>query len=414
VTVAITGIGIASPLGFGHEPFWQALCEGRSGVRAIDDAYRRDGVPSLGAPLSEPPGKRRAASPKLRRADTLSRTIAGAAREALADAGFDPADMALARLGLVVGSAYGNLHESAVHLQRLFTRGAPAVSPLLFPNLVVNAPAAYAAMELSAGSEAMGTNLTISQLEISGECAVIAGADLVRSGQADVVVAGGGDEISEILVEVYRRAGALSGQAGGEEWSSPYDRARTGVVLGEGSAMLVLETAKRARTRGRTIYAEIESDVLFSVESPPYEIPTRPGAAADRIRAEFGAATDGVDLVCGAANSSLRFDRLELELLADLLGEHARHAWLTSIKGATGEHGSAGALTIAAAALALWAQAVPPLCNLREPEHGALFRFAGRTATAAQLKSALVAGIARGGAGAALLLRRAGSGPCSA
>ena len=106
-------------------------------------------------------------------------------------------------------------------------------------------------------------------------------------------------------------------------------------------------------------------------------------------------------------NSSPRLDLCEIDLTARLLGEGAAAATLTSIKGAVGEFGAAGALTTAAACLALHEQTIPPLCNLRRPARTDLVRFAPRQGARQRIDSALVLGLARGGAGAALLLRRA-------
>jgi len=223
----------------------------------------------------------------------------------------------------------------------------------------------------------------------------------VRSGRADVVLAGGGDQLTPVLIEPYHRARALAGQRGGREWASPYDRARSGIVLGEGAAMLVLESLASARARGAAVYATIDDTCSFSVASPPYDWPLRADAALESLQPLAG----GVDLVCGGANSSRRLDRCELDLFARLLGRRADAVALTSIKGAIGEFGAAGALTVAAACLALREQTVPPLCNLHAPEPDAPFRFTAGRAAPARLARALVCGLARGGAGVALSLR---------
>jgi 3-oxoacyl-(acyl-carrier-protein) synthase len=272
---------------------------------------------------------------------------------------------------------------------------------MVFPNLVMNAPAGYVAMEFGLA----GVNFTVAQAEVSGEHAVALGCDLVRSGRADLILAGGGDELAPVVVHVYQRARALAGQRGGPEWSSPYDTARNGVVLGEGAAMLVLEPLERARARGATIFATIEGMARFAVPAPRYDWPVRGDAGLEAIGALLTGAS--VDLVCGSANSSRRLDRCELTSFTRALGTRAADAALTSIKGAIGEFGAAGALTVAAACLGVHEQSVPPLCALQTPEPGTSFRFVSPRTVPARIERALVCGIARGGAAVALLLRNA-------
>jgi 3-oxoacyl-(acyl-carrier-protein) synthase len=335
--------------------------------------------------------------------DKLSRLVTAASRMAVDDARLAVGEET-ERIAVVVGSAVGNLSETGAHLERLYLKGPSGVSPLIFPNLVMNAPASYVGMELGV----TGVNLTVAQGEVSGEQALILGCDLIRDGRADVVLAGGGDELSSILFHICRRARSLSGQRGGREWCSPYDGERNGVVLGEGAAMVVLESARHAEARGATVVAEIAATALFSVPSPVYDWPARAPRAGAVLRAllERGAvAPAALDLVCGAGNSSRRLDACELELIGSLRDDSVTPIWLTSIKGAVGEFGAAGALSAVSACLAVHDGRVPPLCHLRTAESPAGVRLPARVHRQ-RVDYALAGTIARGGAGAALLLRR--------
>ncbi|HXQ23024.1 MAG TPA: beta-ketoacyl synthase N-terminal-like domain-containing protein [Candidatus Acidoferrales bacterium] len=398
--VAVTGLGVVSPLGVGRVQFWDALCAGRSGIAPLPDAA---GVPHVAARILNFSPREFITSGHLRRADALSRTIVAASRMALADAKLGAAMPASERIGVVVGSELGNISESVQYLDRLFAKGPALASPLMFPNLVLNAPASYVAMEMGC----TGANLTVSQGQASGEQAIATGCDLIRTGRADVVLAGGGDELAEMVIATYRRFRALSSQRGGPEWCSPYDADRNGIVLGEGTAMLVLEPLHRARQRGATIYAEIADVLSFGVAAPTYGWPRRAPTAAPRLRRFLdGAAQSVVDLVCGGANSSRCLDAYEIDILTHLFGHASPAVPLTSIKGAIGEFGAAGALTAVAACLALHEGAVPPLCELRRPLVAENLRFAARTAEPHPLRSVLQLSLARGGAAIALLLRR--------
>jgi 3-oxoacyl-[acyl-carrier-protein] synthase II len=396
--VAVTGLGVVSPLGVGRVQFWDALCEGRSGIVPLPDAA---GVPRLAARIPNFSPREFIISPHLRRADPLSRTIVAASRMALADAKLGAAQPASERIGVVVGSELGNISESVQYLDRLFSKGPALASPLMFPNLVLNAPASYVAMEVGC----TGANFTVSQGQASGEQAIAVGCELIRTGRADVVLAGGGDELTEMVIAGYRRFRALSSQRGGPEWCSPYDAERSGIVLGEGTAMLVLEPLHRARQRGATIYAEIADVLSFGVPAPIYGWPRRAPTAAPRLRRFLDrAGVLAVDLVCGGANSSRCLDACEMDILTQLFRNTA--VTLTSIKGAVGEFGAAGASTAVAACLALHEGVVPPLCHLRQPPAGVGLRFAARTAEPRPLRSVLQLSLARGGAAIALLLRQ--------
>lgn len=394
VSVAVTGVGVVSPIGVGRAAFWSALCAGRSGVVPLEGLARQSGRPRIAAPIGELPWKTLITSPQFRRMDRLSRMAVAASRLALDDAGLQGRDVAGERTGVVFGTSLGDLEDSMAHLDRVFTRGPAAASPMVFPNLVLNAPAGYVAMEHGC----TGVNFTVAQHEVSGEHAIALGCDVVRSGRADVVLAGGGDGLTPILVEAYHRGRALAAQRGGREWASPYDRERSGIVLGEGTAMLVLESLESARRRGVAVYAVLTAVRDYSVAAPRYTWPPRADAAAPLLAPLVG---DDVDVVFGGGNSSRRLDSCELALFARLFAGRAGVA-VTSIKGAIGESGAAGALTVAAACLALRAQAVPPLCHLITADTEAPFRFVAGRAAPAALRAALVSGLARGGSGIAL------------
>jgi 3-oxoacyl-[acyl-carrier-protein] synthase II len=404
LAVAVTGLGVISPIGIGRDAFWSALCAGKSGIAPL---ARPDAtLPQLGALVPEFSARDFIRSSHLRRADTLSRSIVSAARMALVDAALVDT-LPPERMGIVVGSALGSVRESTQYLARLFAKGPALASPMMFPNLVLNAPASYAAMEFGW----TGANLTVSQGEVSGEHAIALGCDLIRAGRADVVLAGGGDQFAEIVVAAYRHYHALSSQRGGSEWCSPYDVDRNGIILGEGAAMLVLESAEHARKRAAAAYAELVDYVGFGVPAPACDWPRRAPAAAARLRELvvrcLGSSADtGVDLVCGSANSSRRLDACELDVLARVFGEAAARTALTSVKGAIGEFGAAGALSAVATCLALREATVPPLCNLRRAPADAPFRFATARAEPRPMQTGLMLSLARGGSSIALLFRR--------
>lgn len=396
VEVAVTGVGVVSAIGFGREQFGKALNAGRSGIAALEGLSFATPLPRLGAQVRGFAPREFIASANLRRMGNVAKMIVAASRMALDDARLAPSSLAPEGLGVVVGSAIGDGNESAAYLEKFIGRGPAAASPLLFPNLVLNAPASYVSMELGA----MGVNLTVAQGEVSGESAILEGCEAIRAGRAEVVLAGGGDEIGRVVSETSFHGGVLAGLHGGEEWCSPYDRQRNGLVVGEGAGILVLESLARARSRGATVLAVIEEEAAFSVPTSLYDWPVDATRAAPRLRRLL--ARGAVDLVVGGANSTRRLDACEIGLLSRLFPDGG--PVVTSIKGAVGEFGAAGALSVVAACLALREQTVPPLCHLRTAEAAPL-RFAAARGEPAAMSRALVCGIARGGSGVALLLR---------
>jgi 3-oxoacyl-[acyl-carrier-protein] synthase II len=403
--VVVTGIGVVSPLGALPE-FWNGLRAGASGIVPIDWFDAGPTPPRSAARVRDFDPKEHIPPAALRRMDRLSRMVVSACRMALADAAFAPSGGERDTTGIVVGAAYGNLLETEDFLRGLVQKGPGLANPMIFPNTVLNASAGYAAIELGL----RGPNFTVSRNEVSGEAALALAYDTIASGHTDVLLAGGGDEISPVLFHVNKDLGVLSpGRGRGDEWSSPFDRDRNGMVVGEGAAMLLLERLEHAEARGAEPYAELVGYATQTVRCAAHLWPkpsaAAPGPLAEQLRVLPGA--DDVDLIVSCANSTRDLDAFESVHLAGLLGEGTPRAAVTSVKGATGEFGAAGAFSVATAALALRHGEVPRLGALRRPDPACALRLAAADTPAPAPRAALVSGTARGGTCNVLLLRRA-------
>jgi 3-oxoacyl-[acyl-carrier-protein] synthase II len=413
--VLVTGIGVVSPLG-PTPAFWRGLCEGATGVAPMAEAdagTASDGLPILEARARDWQPRDHIRPALLRRMDRCSQMVVVAARQALTDAALTLEGSAAEAAGVVVGTAFGNLSESEDFLRGLFAKGPALANPLTFPNLVLNAPTAYVAIDLGI----RGPNLTVVRGEASGEAALALAFDTIVSGQSDVILAGGVDELAPVLRQIYADLKLLSpDDGGGTEWSSPFDRRRNGFVMGEGAAILVLERAAHAEARGARVYAELAGHASETLPASPHDWPT----VADTGRTEEtrgqlatlgfggGGEEDGATLVVSCANSTRRLDAIETVRLAALLGDAAPTSLVTSIKGGVGEHGAAGALGAAAAVLAIATGALPRLGALTAPDDDCTLRLAGRDATAPPhgFTTALVSAVPRGGGTVTLLFRR--------
>lgn len=408
--VVVTGVGVVSPLG-PASAFWQALVAGTSGIAAVKDADAP--MPRLEARARDWNARDHVKPALLRRMDRCSQMVVTACRMALGDAALTLAGSDAEAAGVVLGTAFGNLTESEDFLRGLFAKGPALANPLTFPNLVLNAPTGYVAMDLGI----RGPNLTVVRGEASGEAALALAYDTIVTGQAEVLLAGGVDELSPALRRIHADLHLLSpGKDGGEEWSSPFDRDRNGMVMGEGAAMLVLESATHARARGARVRAELVGHASESLPASPHDWPTVATAAAARDLASAlaalgfrsGSRDDGATLVVSCANSTRRLDAVESARLAALLGDPDGRTLVTSLKGSIGDCGAAGALGAAAAVLAFEAGDVPRLGALRVPDPQCRLPLArlDTPRPAGGVGEALVTTMPRGGGGMSVLFRK--------
>lgn len=389
----ISGIGVVSPLGIGATAFWDALCSGRTAIAEIRRFDPGPTPPRLAAEVREIPARDVFPAALVRRMDRVSQMIGAAAVLAVRDAclGRSAPDDDLA---VVVGSSLGNLGEAAQFLERVFTKGPSLASPMLFPNLVMNAPASQVAMALGWH----GPNLTVSAGEISGESALDVAIDLLRRGRARAVVVAAGEELSAVLFRALRDFRHLSPRRRGRERSSPFDVEANGPVLGEGAAAVVVETPESATRRGARVHVTIERMIRFQLAVKNPHVWPAPGAALET----GDLPTLSADLVFSGADSSPERDPLELTLLARMVPADPP---VYSLAGAVGSHAAQGLTTLSAAALALSSGSLPPVVGLERPRPEFPFHFP-KEALSGSWASGLVLGVARGGAGMAIGITR--------
>ncbi|MDA8123588.1 MAG: beta-ketoacyl-[acyl-carrier-protein] synthase family protein [Deltaproteobacteria bacterium] len=399
--VVITGIGMVTPLGVGKEAFAEALWQGRTGIGEIA-AFSTDGLGShLGGEVRAFSARDFISVKNLRKMDRLSAMATASCRMALDDAGIgiDPANRD--RIGIVMGTAYGNTEDKVQSARVLFTEGPGRVSPIHVPNTVMNAPAGYASIELGF----RGVNTTVNHQAVSAETAIAYGAMEIRRGAAEVILAGGGEILSPFFYEALDRFRALSPVGGGAEGARPFDRLRNGPVLGEGCGMVCLEAADAARERGATVYAEVTGWGLGSSPAPATAWPADPRGFLLTLERTFrmaGAAPKEIDLIGAAANGGCALDALEAAAYERLFSDAKDRPLITALKGATGEIFASGGIRAAALALSLREGIVPPVVGLREPLCGLPFvcgDFRRKTIT-----KALLSGISFGGTYGCLVL----------
>ncbi len=357
--VAVTGLGALTPLGPDVAALTEGLLTGRSGVRLLE-GEQWDALPARLAATVDLEG--RLERIEARTLDRVQQMALVAAREAWDDAGAP--GVAPERLAVVIGSGIGGAMTLLAQADVLREKGPRSVSPHLVPMLMPNGPAATVGLALGARA---GVHTPVSACA-SGAEAIAYALDLLRSGRADVVVAGGSEAcVHPLPMAGFAQMRALSTRHDEPEAASrPYDKGRDGFVLGEGAGVLVLETEEHARARGARIHAYVGGAGLASdahhVTAPD---PAGTGAARSITLALQDAGITATDIghVNAHATSTPLGDVAEARALALALGSH-RPA-VTATKSCTGHLlGAAGAVEAVATVVALRDGLVPPIRNL--------------------------------------------------
>ncbi|WP_020671382.1 beta-ketoacyl-[acyl-carrier-protein] synthase family protein [Amycolatopsis nigrescens] len=369
IDVVITGLGATTPLGGDVASTWDGLLAGASGIRTLEAEWadKFDLPVKIGAQLAEEPTER---LPRVqaRRLDRCEQVAIIAARQAWADAGFteptdDHQDVEPERLGVTIGTGVGGPVTLINQNELLKEHGIRKVSPLTVPMLMPNGPAAHVGIELKARA---GVHSPASACA-SGAEGIATGYEMIQSGRADVVVAGGAEAcIHPITLAGFAQARTVSTRNDDPAHASrPFDAHRDGFVLGEGAGVVVLERADRAKARGAKIYATLSG---FGITSDGYHITGNHPEGIGQIAA-MRAAIRMADLspadighVNAHATSTVVGDVGEAAAIRNAVGDHTV---VTAPKGALGHLvGGAGAVEGIATILALYHGIVPATLNL--------------------------------------------------
>ena len=400
--IVITGLGIISSIGVGKEEFWENCLQGTSGIKPVQrfdvSSYRS----KLGAQLPEIDFKTFIKPANLRRMDRIGKIMVSAVRLALDDSGLGLRKEDPDRMGISIGTGLGSSDTVDQFFRSLLKEGPVGAQPLLFQTAVPNAITSHCAIEYGI----KGVNITFSHKETSTEMAMAYAYHLLKEGRADVLLAGGGDELSEPLYHVYSMLGALSpGKGKGSEGMRPFDRDRNGIVPGEGSGILVLEALEHAEKRGARIYAEIGGVGL----SGSTDGVLRYDLKGDSIARTMSLAAKGavrVDFISAAANSTPELDRAETSAIQKVFGERTKEISVSSLKSMIGEFDGSGGIRACGLALSLYQGVIPPTIGTEHLDpQGDLNVVLGQSQKK-EIKSALLNGCANGGSNISLWFKR--------
>ncbi|MDN5804062.1 MAG: beta-ketoacyl-[acyl-carrier-protein] synthase family protein [Microlunatus sp.] len=369
--IVVTGLGATTPLGGDVATTWEGLLAGRSGVSRIEADWASTLSVQIAASAAVDPTTV-LERVEARRLDRSAQLGVVAAMEAWGDAGFglredNPVDRE--RLGVVIATGIGGMQTLLGNWDVQQEKGPRRVSPLAIPMLMANASAANISLRIGARA---GAHAPVSACA-SGNEAIAYGIDMIRLGRADVVVVGGTEGVIHPLpIASFAQMQAMSRRNDEPERASrPWDKARDGFVLGEGSAVMVIESLEHAQARGARIYGEVTgAGVTADAHDLVQPDPTGESQARAMVNAlrESGLSAGDIAHVNAHATSTPQGDVTEALSIRMALGEET-DAVVTATKSMTGHLlGGAGALESLATLLALHHRRVPPTINLDDPE----------------------------------------------
>jgi act minimal PKS ketosynthase (KS/KS alpha) len=410
--VVITGAGVVAPGGIGVSAFWDAVTSGRSAIRAISTFDPSPFRSRIAAECDFDPVSAGLSAQQVRRLDRAAQFAVAAAGEALQDAQIQPDSAAAHRVGVCIGTAVGStirLEQEYLVLSdegRTWLLDHRYTVPHLYDYFV---PSSFAA-EVAWLAGAEGPVSVASAGCTSGLDSVGHAWQLIRDGEADVVIAGGTDApISPITVACFDAIKATSPDNDRPPQAlRPFDRTRSGFVLGEGAAVLVLEEREHAVSRGARLYGEIAGYAnrnnayhMTGLRSDGREMAAAITAAIDQA----GLSPESIGYVNAHGTGTKQNDRHETAAIKHALGRHAYNVPISSIKPVVGHSlGAIGAIEVLASALVLQTGVVPPTANLSDPDPELDLDYVPNTARSVRSPVVLCLGSGFGGFQTAIAL----------
>ncbi|MFF2483031.1 beta-ketoacyl-ACP synthase II [Paenibacillus sp. NPDC058071] len=409
--VVITGMGIVSPLGNSVEQFWDGLSNGKSGIKAIDTFDVARHKSKIAGLVQNFDAEALLGRKEARRMDRFCHFAVAAADQAWADAGLSDANgnssVSPERIGVYIGSGTGGIQTLVDQANLLQERGPERISPTLVPMMITNMAAAMISIKYGTTGPTMSPVTACS----IGNTAIGEAARLIRTGGADVVLAGGTEAaVTDIALASFGNATALSTRNDEPEQASrPFDADRDGFVMAEGAGILVLESLSHAKKRGAVIYAEV---LGYGASSDAYHmVATHPdgnGAylAMKLALADAGVDPSEVDVISAHATSTVIGDRSETAAIKRLFGDHASRIPVTANKSMTGHMlGASSAAEAVALVQMLRHNLITPTINLVTADPACDLDYVPGASREAGLRVGLSNSFGFGGHNAVIVLR---------
>jgi 3-oxoacyl-[acyl-carrier-protein] synthase II len=406
--VVVTGIGLVSSLGIGTSENWQALLAGTSGVRRITKFDVSGFAAQIAAEIDGFDPLQFVDKKDVKKMDVFIQYAIAASQFAMDDSKLVVGPDNATEVGVFIGSGIGGFETIEREHKALLDGGPRRISPFFIPSAIINLASGHVSIRFGA----KGPNLATCTACSASAHAVGDSFEIIRRGDADVMIAGGSEAaITPMSVGGFGAMRALStrndepGKA-----CRPFDKDRDGFIIGEGAGILVLEELDAARRRGARIYAEV---VGYGMSADAYHItaPSEDGNGAVRVMQlalkKAGIEPEQVDYINAHGTSTPFNDRLETLAIKRCFGEHASRLAISSTKSMTGHLlGGAGGLEAGISALAVHHQVVPPTINLENPDPDCDLDYVPHASREMKIQYALSNSFGFGGTNASLLFKR--------
>ncbi len=405
--VVITGTGVVSPVGLNTKTFWNALVQGQSGIAPLENIDLNGQEVSVGAQVKGFDPLRYMDRKEARRMDHFTQFALAAADEAMKMSGLDIQAMDPYRVGTIVGSGVGGLETLETEYAKLYSGGAARISPLFIPMMISN----MAAGKISMIYGAKGANFSVVTACATATHAIGEAFRSIKYGHLDACIAGGAEApITRIALAGFNNMTALTKEKDPSQASVPFDARRSGFVIGEGGAVVILESLETAQARGANIIAEL---VGYGATADAYHItspdPEGEGAAMSMKLAmqEAGIEPAMVDYINAHGTSTPLNDKYETIAIKKAMGDAARTVAISSTKSMTGHLlGAAGAVEAIASALATRDDIIPPTIGYREPDPDCDLDYVPNQARKATVRYVLSNSLGFGGHNGTLCIKK--------
>ena len=406
--VVITGMGALSPLGNGVETFWRRVVAGESGIEPIR-LFDVEGFScTIGGEIRDFDARDYMERKSARRMARFSQLAVAAAREAVEDAALDLDTLDRARIAVVLGNGSGGYPELEAGARKLIERGGMRLDPLFIPKVLPNMAAANIAMQFGL----LGYNTTVVTACAAGTQAIGEAADVIRRGQADIVVTGGCEAgFCQLGLGGFAVMRALTANnAHPQQASRPFDAERDGFVPAEGAGVLILESEASARARGAEFQIEVAG---FGSSADAHHLVMPDADGAGPVRAirwaieDAGIAPEEIDYVNAHGTSTPLNDASETRAIKEALGEAASSVAISSTKSMIGHaFGGAGGLESIAAIRGMIEGRIHPTINYQHADPECDLDYVPNTARKADVRVTLKNSFGFGGQNACLVFRR--------
>ncbi len=406
--IVITGYSCISPLGNNPDTLWNNILAGKSGVKRITHYDCTDFKCKIAAEVNDFDANALFGSREARRMDRFAQFAVAAAQQAVQHAALSITDENRDRIGVILGTAIGGINTLYEQMQIFMERGPSRVSPFLVPMMLPDTAAGMVAIYLGV----RGPNLAVISACATGTNAIGEASEVIRRGQADALLTGGSESvIVPIAMAGLSVMGALSERNDEPERASrPFDLHRDGFVMGEGAAMLVLESLEHAQSRGAHILAEITG---YGATNDAYHIsaPAENGSGAARCMQNALASSrlspTDIHYINAHGTSTVLNDRSETAAIKTVFGEQAYRIPVSSTKSMTGHLlGAAGALESVLCIKALQSQIVPPTINYETPDPDCDLDYVPNHSRPASLRHVMSNSFGFGGHNATIIFSR--------